>query len=55
MGAASRWRLGLALVEHLAESLEKAGSRLVLRRERAEEALPALMRETGATEAITVS
>ena len=48
LGSASRWRLGLAL-EHLAESLEKAGSRLVLRRGRAEEALPALVRETGAT------
>lgn len=48
LGSASRWRLGLGL-ERLAESLEKAGSRLVLRRGRAEDVLPALVRETGAT------
>ncbi|MEM7074570.1 MAG: deoxyribodipyrimidine photo-lyase [Pseudomonadota bacterium] len=47
LGAAPRWRLGLAL-EHLARRLEDKGSRLVLRRGNALEVLRALARETGA-------
>jgi deoxyribodipyrimidine photo-lyase len=46
-GAAPLWRLGLS-VERLARDLEAAGSRLVLRRGPALEALRALVRETGA-------
>lgn len=47
IGAAPRWRLGAALAV-LAEALEAAGSRLVLRRGEAAEVLVALARETGA-------
>jgi deoxyribodipyrimidine photo-lyase len=47
LGAAPMWRLGLG-VGHLAHSLSAAGSRLILRRGDALEALRALIRETGA-------
>jgi len=46
-GAASRWRLGRSLAA-LAASLEKAGSRLTLRRGRSLEVLLELAEETGA-------
>ncbi len=46
-GAAPLWRFGLG-VEHLAKTLEGLGSRLVLRRGKAEEVLAALCAETGA-------
>ncbi|WP_370815880.1 cryptochrome/photolyase family protein [Jannaschia formosa] len=46
-GAAPKWRLGLGL-EAIAAALEGAGSRLILRRGPALEALRALARETGA-------
>ena len=46
-GAAPLWRFGLG-VGRLAETLTAAGSRLVLRRGRAEEVLAALCKETGA-------
>jgi deoxyribodipyrimidine photo-lyase len=47
LGAAPKWRLGLAL-EKLAETLEARGSRLILRRGDALEVLRDLVRETGA-------
>lgn len=47
LGAAPRFRLGLSLGA-LAAALEARGSRLVLRRGRAEEVLAALVAETGA-------
>lgn len=47
LGAAARWRLGLGL-EALARRLEAAGSRLILRRGPALEALRGLATETGA-------
>jgi deoxyribodipyrimidine photo-lyase len=47
MGAAPRWRLGLA-VAAFAQALEAQGSRLILRRGRAAELLPALAAELGA-------
>ncbi len=46
--AAPKWRLGLA-VEAFAEALDKAGSRLILRRGDALQTLRALVAETGAT------
>lgn len=46
-GAAPLWRFGLG-IEVLAKALEKAGSRLVLRRGRALDVLKALVAETGA-------
>ena len=49
LGAAPKWRLGLAL-EDLARQFEEKGSRLILRRGKALETLQALIRETGATE-----
>jgi deoxyribodipyrimidine photo-lyase len=51
MGGASRWWLAPSL-EALASSLEKVGSRLILRRGRAEKALEALVSETGAGEIV---
>ncbi len=47
LGAAPKWRLGLGL-EHHAEALKEAGSRLVLRSGPAREVLEALIDETGA-------
>ena len=47
LGAAPKWRLGLA-VERFAETLAGVGSRLVLRRGPALEALQGLIAETGA-------
>ena len=47
IGAAQRWWLHHSLAA-LAASLEKRGSRLILRRGRSAEVLPALLRETGA-------
>ncbi|TNF63233.1 MAG: deoxyribodipyrimidine photo-lyase [Rhodobacteraceae bacterium] len=47
LGAAPKWRLGLGL-GHLGESLRAAGSRLILRRGDALEALRRLIAETGA-------
>lgn len=47
MGAAPKWRLGLA-VNHFAQTLTNLGSKLVLRRGNALEVLRALARETGA-------
>ena len=47
MGAAPRWRLGLALAA-LAEALEARGSRLILRAGPPAEVLAALAQETGA-------
>ena len=47
LGAAPKWRLGLGL-EHHAEALEEAGSRLVLRSGPAREVIEALIDETGA-------
>lgn len=47
MGAAPRWRLGLAIAA-FAEALAARGSRLVLRRGEAATVLPALAREAGA-------
>lgn len=47
LGAAPKWRLGLAL-ECFAETLEARGSRLILRRGDALEVLRALIKETGA-------
>ena len=46
-GAASKWRLGLA-VEHFAKTLDGIGSRLTLRRGNALDVLQKLMAETGA-------
>lgn len=46
-GAAPLWRFGLG-ISQLAEALEAAGSRLVMRRGKASEALSGLCRETGA-------
>lgn len=46
-GAAPKWRLGLG-VAALADRLSGMGSRLILRRGRAEDVLTALIRETGA-------
>jgi deoxyribodipyrimidine photo-lyase len=46
-GAAPLWRLGLSIAS-LAADLEQGGSRLVLRRGRAEAVIAALARETGA-------
>ncbi|TDL84073.1 deoxyribodipyrimidine photo-lyase [Palleronia sediminis] len=46
-GTAPQWRLGLG-VESFAKRLEGIGARLILRRGRASEILPALVRETGA-------
>jgi len=48
LGAAARWRLGLS-VAALARDLEARGSRLILRRGNAREAIEALVAETGAT------
>jgi len=48
-GAAPKWRLGLG-VEAFAKALEGQGSRLILRRGPALDALRALISETGATE-----
>lgn len=47
LGAAAKWRLGLA-VAHFAEALEEKGSRLILRRGDPSEVLRALIDETGA-------
>ena len=47
-GAAPKWRLGLG-VEAFGDALSTAGSRLILRRGNALEALRALIAETGAT------
>ncbi len=47
MGAAPKWRMGLA-VAAFTERLEALGSRLILRRGRAETVLPALAAEIGA-------
>ena len=47
IGAAAKWRLGLS-VASFARSLEKLGSRLILRRGRAGEVLDQLIAETGA-------
>jgi deoxyribodipyrimidine photo-lyase len=47
MGGASRWWLHFSL-QSLAASLEKAGARLVLRRGRAQDIIPALAEEAGA-------
>ncbi|WP_147124702.1 cryptochrome/photolyase family protein [Shimia ponticola] len=47
LGAAPMWRLGLG-VETLAKTLEKKGSRLILRKGLAQEVLEALVKETGA-------
>ncbi len=47
LGAAAKWRLGLA-VEALAKQLESKGSRLILRRGDALQVLRALLAETGA-------
>lgn len=47
LGAAPKWRLGLGL-EALAQALEAAGSRLILRQGPAREILGALIEETGA-------
>ena len=47
LGAAPKWRLGLALAHHAA-GLSQAGSRLILRRGRALDVLRALVAETGA-------
>lgn len=49
MGAASRWWLHHSL-ERLAADLRAAGSRLILRRGRSDEVLPALAKEVGAGE-----
>ncbi len=46
-GTAPLWRFGLG-VEKLAETLQKSGSRLICRRGRAVDVLPALVEETGA-------
>ncbi|MXQ07148.1 deoxyribodipyrimidine photo-lyase [Alphaproteobacteria bacterium GH1-50] len=46
-GACPLWRFGLG-VEHLAKTLEEAGSRLILRRGKAKDVLTALVNETGA-------
>ena len=46
-GAAGLWRFGLGVAK-LAETLEAMGSRLILRRGKAEEVLTGLVRETGA-------
>jgi deoxyribodipyrimidine photo-lyase len=48
LGAAPRWRLGLA-VEAFARSLERLGMRLILRRGPALQVLQTLVAETGAT------
>jgi deoxyribodipyrimidine photo-lyase len=48
LGAAPKWRLGLG-VGHLASLLADVGSRLILRRGRALEALSKVIAETGAT------
>jgi len=48
LGAAPKWRLGLALAAFQA-ALESIGSRLILRRGKAAEVLAALAQETGAT------
>jgi deoxyribodipyrimidine photo-lyase len=48
LGAAARWWLHHALAS-LSDSLEARGSRLILRRGRAENVLPALAHEAGAT------
>ncbi|MEE2818136.1 MAG: deoxyribodipyrimidine photo-lyase, partial [Pseudomonadota bacterium] len=47
LGAAPRFRLGLGL-EHLAQRLERLGSRLILRRGAALQVLQDLLKETGA-------
>ena len=47
LGAAPKWRLGLSL-RALSEALERKGSRLILRRGSASEALETLIAETGA-------
>lgn len=47
IGAAARWRLGLAIAE-FARQLQALGSRLILRRGAAAEVLADLIRETGA-------
>lgn len=47
LGAAPKWRLGLG-VGHLAESLDKIGSRLILRKGPALDVLRDLIKETGA-------
>ncbi|MCB1340657.1 MAG: deoxyribodipyrimidine photo-lyase [Pseudooceanicola sp.] len=47
LGAAPKWRLGQGL-EVFSQSVEAKGSRLILRRGDAQEALRALIRETGA-------
>lgn len=47
LGAAPKWRLGLGL-EAYGKALEEKGSRLILRRGNALEALRALIKETGA-------
>ncbi|MCJ1959499.1 cryptochrome/photolyase family protein [Novosphingobium mangrovi (ex Hu et al. 2023)] len=49
MGGASRWWLHHSL-ESLSAALEEKGSRLILRRGRCEEVLPALAKEVGASE-----
>ncbi|WP_425090940.1 cryptochrome/photolyase family protein [Tropicimonas sp. S265A] len=48
LGAAPKWRLGLAL-EAFAAALEAAGSRLILRQGKAFDVLSALVAETGAS------
>lgn len=48
LGAAPKWRLGLGL-DHFAQRLQDAGSRLILRRGPALETLLELIEETGAT------
>ncbi len=47
LGAAPKWRLGLGL-DHFAQSLNEKGSRLILRRGNAADALRRLISETGA-------
>ena len=47
LGAAPKWRLGLGL-EHVAQSLETIGSRLILRKSDALSGLRALIEQTGA-------
>ncbi|WP_425309931.1 cryptochrome/photolyase family protein [Falsirhodobacter halotolerans] len=47
--AAPKWRLGEA-IGHFAKRLEEKGSRLILRRGKAEEVLPALAAEVGASD-----
>ncbi len=50
-GAAPKWRLGLGL-EHLKKAFEKLGSKLILRRGSAEDALKEIIQETGATSVV---